>query len=75
MFEQERDHAAELETLTEIAREVAEILDLDELLSRIAILTKRIDRLPHVRHSAGERGDSSSSSRKWRFSTARRRAC
>ena len=42
MFEQERDHATELETLTEIAREVAEILDLDQLLSRIAILTKRI---------------------------------
>ena len=30
------------ETLTEIAREVAEILDLDELLSRIAILAKRV---------------------------------
>ena len=42
MFEHERNHAAELETLTEIAREVAEILDLDQLLSRIAILTKRI---------------------------------
>jgi sigma-B regulation protein RsbU (phosphoserine phosphatase) len=42
MFEQQRDHAAELETLTEIAREVAAILDLDELLSRIAILTKRV---------------------------------
>jgi sigma-B regulation protein RsbU (phosphoserine phosphatase) len=42
MFEQERDYAAELETLTEIAREVAAILDLDELLSRIAILTKRV---------------------------------
>jgi sigma-B regulation protein RsbU (phosphoserine phosphatase) len=41
-FEQERDHAAALGTLTEIAREVAAILDLDELLSRIAILTKRI---------------------------------
>lgn len=42
MFEQERDHVAALETLTEIAREVAEILDLDELLSRIAILTRRV---------------------------------
>jgi sigma-B regulation protein RsbU (phosphoserine phosphatase) len=42
MFEQERDYAAALETLTEIAREVAEILDLDELLSRIAILAKRV---------------------------------
>jgi sigma-B regulation protein RsbU (phosphoserine phosphatase) len=42
MFEQERDHAAVLETLTEITREVAAILDLDEVLSRIAILAKRI---------------------------------
>jgi sigma-B regulation protein RsbU (phosphoserine phosphatase) len=42
MFEQERDYADTLETLTEIAREVAEILDLDELLSRIAILAKRV---------------------------------
>jgi len=41
-FQQERDHAAALETLTEISREVAEILDLDELLHRIAVLTKRI---------------------------------
>src|SRR5688572_10361852 len=42
MFEQERDYSDTLETLTEIAREVAEILDLDELLSRIAILAKRV---------------------------------
>jgi sigma-B regulation protein RsbU (phosphoserine phosphatase) len=42
LFEQERDHTATLETLTEIAREVAAILDLDELLSRIAILTRRV---------------------------------
>ena len=42
LFEQERDHTATLETLTEIAREVAAILDLDELLGRIAILTKRV---------------------------------
>jgi phosphoserine phosphatase RsbU/P len=42
LFEQERDYADTLETLTEIAREVAEILDLDELLSRIAILAKRV---------------------------------
>ncbi len=41
-FEKERDYAAALETLTEIAREVAAILDLDELLHRIAVLTKRI---------------------------------
>ncbi|HKY23209.1 MAG TPA: SpoIIE family protein phosphatase [Vicinamibacterales bacterium] len=42
MFEQQRAYTAALATLTEIAREVAEILDLDELLGRIAILTKRI---------------------------------
>lgn len=42
LFERERDHTATLETLTEIAREVAAILDLDQLLSRIAILTKRV---------------------------------
>jgi sigma-B regulation protein RsbU (phosphoserine phosphatase) len=42
LFEQEREHNAALETLTEIAREVGAILDLDELLSRIAILAKRV---------------------------------
>ena len=42
MFEQERAYSDTLETLTEIAREVAEILDLDELLSRVAILTRRV---------------------------------
>jgi sigma-B regulation protein RsbU (phosphoserine phosphatase) len=42
LFDEERHHNATLETLTEIAREVAAILDLDELLSRIAILTKRV---------------------------------
>jgi sigma-B regulation protein RsbU (phosphoserine phosphatase) len=42
LFEQEREHTATLETLTEIAREMAAILDLDELLSRIATLTKRL---------------------------------
>ena len=42
LFEQERAHNATLETLTEIAREMGAILDLDELLSRIAILAKRV---------------------------------
>ena len=42
LFEQERHYTETLETLTEIAREVAAILDLDELLSRIAILAKRV---------------------------------
>ena len=42
LFEQERHYTETLETITEISREVAAILDLDELLSRIAILTKRV---------------------------------
>jgi len=42
LFEQAREHNATLETLTGIAREVASILDLDELLSRVAILTKKV---------------------------------
>jgi sigma-B regulation protein RsbU (phosphoserine phosphatase) len=42
LFEQEREYAATLETLTEIAREVAAILDLDQLLGRIAILARRV---------------------------------
>jgi phosphoserine phosphatase RsbU/P len=42
LFERERDYTATLETLTDIAQEVAAILDLDELLSRIAILTRRV---------------------------------
>ena len=42
LFEQARAHAATLETLTEIAREVAATLDLDERLSRIAVLVKRV---------------------------------
>ena len=42
MFEQERENTETLETLTEIAREVGAILDLDELLHRIAILAKRV---------------------------------
>jgi sigma-B regulation protein RsbU (phosphoserine phosphatase) len=42
LFEQVRHHAAALETLTEISREVAAILDVEELLSRIAVLTKRV---------------------------------
>jgi phosphoserine phosphatase RsbU/P len=42
LFETERTYTTTLETLTEISREVAAILDLDELLSRIAILVKRV---------------------------------
>jgi len=42
LFEQERKSAEVFETLAEIGREVAAILDLDELLTRIAQLIKRV---------------------------------
>jgi sigma-B regulation protein RsbU (phosphoserine phosphatase) len=42
LFEQERLDSAAFETLAEIGREVAAVLDLDELLSRIAQLTRRV---------------------------------
>jgi phosphoserine phosphatase RsbU/P len=42
LFERERQDAEAFETLAEIGREVASILDLDELFARIAQLTKRV---------------------------------
>ena len=42
LFEQQRHDAEAFETLAEIGREVAAVLDLDELLSRIAQLTRRV---------------------------------
>jgi phosphoserine phosphatase RsbU/P len=42
LFESERNYVATLETLAEIGREMSSILDLDELLRRIANLTKRL---------------------------------
>jgi phosphoserine phosphatase RsbU/P len=42
LFERERENAAFFETLEEIGREVAAILDLDELLTRTAQLIKRV---------------------------------
>jgi phosphoserine phosphatase RsbU/P len=42
LFEREREYAETLETLAEIGREVASILDLDQLLRRIALLVKRL---------------------------------
>jgi len=42
LFEQERLDAQAFETLAEIGREVAAVLDLDELLSRIAQLARRV---------------------------------
>ncbi len=42
LFEQQRQDAGAFETLAEIGREVAAVLDLDELLSRIAQLARRV---------------------------------
>jgi sigma-B regulation protein RsbU (phosphoserine phosphatase) len=42
LFEQQRDYTGTLETLAEIAREFGAILNLDELLTRIAHLTRRV---------------------------------
>jgi len=42
LFEQQRLDAAAFETLAEIGREVAAVLDLNELLSRIAQLARRV---------------------------------
>jgi sigma-B regulation protein RsbU (phosphoserine phosphatase) len=42
LFERERAYASTLETLAEIAREFGAILNLDELLTRIAHLTRRV---------------------------------
>jgi sigma-B regulation protein RsbU (phosphoserine phosphatase) len=42
LFEREREYAEMLETLADIGREVASILDPDELLRRIAHLAKRV---------------------------------
>src|SRR5712691_11551556 len=42
LFEREREYATALETLSEIGREFGAILNLDELLTRIANLTRRV---------------------------------
>jgi sigma-B regulation protein RsbU (phosphoserine phosphatase) len=42
LFEHERQHTSTLETLAEIGREFGAILNLDELLTRIANLTRRV---------------------------------
>jgi phosphoserine phosphatase RsbU/P len=42
LFESEREYAETLETLAEIGREMSAILDLEELLTRLAHLVKRI---------------------------------
>jgi sigma-B regulation protein RsbU (phosphoserine phosphatase) len=42
LFEREREYSATLETLAEIGREVAAILDLDQLLERVATLVHKL---------------------------------
>ena len=42
LFESEHQYVVTLETLSEIGREMSSILDLDQLLTRIASLTKRL---------------------------------
>ena len=42
LFESEREYAATLETMADIGREMSAILDLDELLTRLAHLLKRV---------------------------------
>jgi sigma-B regulation protein RsbU (phosphoserine phosphatase) len=42
LFEHEREYTSTLETLAEIGKEFASILDLDELLRRIATLARRV---------------------------------
>ncbi|HVG82955.1 MAG TPA: GAF domain-containing SpoIIE family protein phosphatase [Vicinamibacterales bacterium] len=42
LFESEREYAETLETLAEIGREMSAILDLEELLTRVAHLVKRL---------------------------------
>jgi sigma-B regulation protein RsbU (phosphoserine phosphatase) len=42
LFEHEREYTSTLETLSDIAREFGAILQLDELLTRIANLTRRV---------------------------------
>lgn len=42
LFEREKEYAATLETLAEIGREVAAILDLEQLLERVATLMHKV---------------------------------
>ena len=42
LFESERNYAATLETMADVGREMSSILDLDELLTRLAHLLKRV---------------------------------
>jgi sigma-B regulation protein RsbU (phosphoserine phosphatase) len=42
LFEQERQYTSTLETLTEVSRDFIAIINLDELLTRIATVTRRL---------------------------------
>jgi sigma-B regulation protein RsbU (phosphoserine phosphatase) len=42
LFDRERQYSATLETLADVGHEVASILDLDELLERLAVLVRRL---------------------------------
>ena len=42
LFESEREYSETMETLAEVGREMSAILDLDELLTRVAHLVKRV---------------------------------
>jgi sigma-B regulation protein RsbU (phosphoserine phosphatase) len=42
LFEKEREHTSTLETLSDVAREFGSILNLEELLTRIVHLTRRV---------------------------------
>ena len=42
LFESEREYSNTMETLAEVGREMSAILDLDELLTRVAHLVKRV---------------------------------
>src|SRR3954453_605989 len=42
LFEHEREYTSTLETLSEVAREFGSILNLDELLTRLASVTRRV---------------------------------
>jgi sigma-B regulation protein RsbU (phosphoserine phosphatase) len=42
LFEHEREYTSTLETLAEVSREFGSILDLDELLRRLASVTRRV---------------------------------
>ena len=57
LFARERQDAEAFELLAEIGREVASVLDLDQLLSRIAQLTRRVVDYRIVRDPAVERED------------------